>query len=66
MHVSRLGAGLKLRRGGSRAPVFATVHQQPFPPLHFCGIDDLPSVASEAQTNERLTGQGLDYRTIGV
>jgi hypothetical protein len=32
--------------------------------LHYYGIGDLPNVASEAQTNGSLTGQGQDYRSL--
>jgi hypothetical protein len=37
-------------RGRNRALAFAANHEQPFP-LHYCGIGDLTSVASEAQIN---------------
>jgi hypothetical protein len=53
----------KFRRGTNLALAFATLHKQPFL-LHYCGIGDLLSVASEAQTNGSPTGQGQDYRTI--
>jgi hypothetical protein len=43
-----------------------TIHKQPFPLTHCCGIGDLPSVASEAQTNGSPTVQGQDYRIIGL
>jgi hypothetical protein len=33
-----------------------TIHQQPFAVLHYCGMGDLPSVASEVQTNEGQSG----------
>jgi hypothetical protein len=35
----------KFSRGRNRALAFATIHQQPFPILYYCGICDLPSVA---------------------
>jgi hypothetical protein len=40
------------------------IHKQPFPLLHYNGISDLPSVASEDEINGNLTEQGQDYRTI--
>jgi hypothetical protein len=45
---------------------YATIHQQPFPVLHYCGMGDLPSVALEAQTNEGQLGQSQGYRLDGL
>lgn len=53
--------GKSLNIPWNRAPAFADVRQQPFP-LRCRGIGDLPSVASEAETNGNPMGQGQDCR----
>jgi hypothetical protein len=57
---------LKFHHDRNQALAFTTTDKQPFPLLHYCGISDLSSVASEAKTNESPTGQGEDYTTIGL
>jgi hypothetical protein len=59
MHLSHFGMSLKIFCSSNLFLVFATIHEQPF---HYCGIGDLPSVASGAQTSGSLVGQGQDYR----
>jgi hypothetical protein len=54
--------GLKFCCGRNLAFAITANHQQPFALLHYCGIGDLPSVASEAQTNGSPMVQGQDYR----
>jgi hypothetical protein len=54
----------RFRRGTDRAVAFSATHAQPLPVLRYTAIGDLPSVASDAQTNGSPTGQGQDYRTI--
>jgi hypothetical protein len=63
MHLSHLGTSLKSRPGRNRALAFATIQQQPF---RYYGISDLRNVPSEIQTNGSPTGQGKDYRIIGL
>jgi hypothetical protein len=46
----------QFRRGINQAVVLTTIHEQPFALLYYCGIDDLPSAASEAQTNGSSVG----------
>jgi hypothetical protein len=66
MHLPHLGTNLKLRRDRNRALAFATIHKEPFPLLHYCGIGDLPSVVSEAQTDGKSDEVRSDYGTIGL
>lgn len=43
----------KFGRGRNRVLAFATVHEQPLPLPDYCGIRDLPSVATS------VTGHGM-------
>ena len=54
MHFSHLGSSLNVQLWQNQALAFATIHEQPFPLRHCRGIGDIPTVASVAQTYDRL------------
>jgi hypothetical protein len=64
MHLSHIGTVLNFRRDRNEAVAFITIQEQPFSLLRYCGMVNIPSVASEAQTNGRLTGQDQEYKII--
>jgi hypothetical protein len=53
----------KFHRRRNRALAYSNIQEQPFPLFQYCGIGDLPGVASEAQTNEVQRGE---VRIIGL
>jgi hypothetical protein len=54
----------KFFRSRNWSLAIATIHEESFPLLHYYGISNHISVASEAQTNECPTGKDRNYRTI--
>jgi hypothetical protein len=51
----------KFCRGRKRAFPIAATQKQPFPLSHYCRIDDHPSFASAAQTNDLSRGAILQH-----
>jgi hypothetical protein len=66
MHLSHHGMSLKIPSLYKSGSFIHNIQQRPFALLNYCAIGDRPSVASEAQTDGSLMGQGQDYRTIGL
>jgi hypothetical protein len=56
----------QFRRGKDHASAFATIHERPFPRIHYCPIGLFPSVDYiPKQTNGRPSGHFEDYRADG-
>jgi hypothetical protein len=62
MYMSQLGTNLNIPSRQQSALAFTTFSEQLFSLLKFCGIGDLTSFASEAETNGSPTEQGQDSR----
>ena len=55
MYSCRIGASLKVfRHVINETLTFETVHKQPFPIPHYCGIRDLPGFDSATQRNDSM------------
>jgi len=55
MHLSLPGKSLRLQCSKCLALALTTIHQQPFPLPHYCGISDLPtSTAQRAAWMDQL------------
>jgi len=67
MYSCRIGASLKVfRRGINGTLTFETVHKQPFPLPHYCGICDLPGFDSEAQRNDSVPENARRMHVVSI